>query len=260
MTAGVPQGSILGPTLWNIMYDDVLNTEFMDDGVELIAYADDLAILVTAKDQKSLEAKTNNSLEMINEWMIENHLELAPQKCEVLPLNGKKPLPNLNIVLGSQTLKVAKQARYLVVILDSRLSNTPHIDHVINKATKTIGCLSRLMPRCKGASEKQRRLLATVADSIVMYGAPVWAPSLSKTKTNRKKLIRTQRQLAIRITQAYRTTSTSALLVLASTVPWPLMALERYKRFHRKTDKKKGPGRNSPRMAKRLGERFRKDG
>lgn len=239
MTAGVPQGSILGPTLWNIMYDTVLNTEHMGEGVELIAYADDLAVLVTAENQRTLEFRTNNALEIINEWMSDNHLELAPQKCEVLPLNGKKPLPGLKIQLGTHTLKIVKQARYLGVILDSRLSFTPHIDHTTNKAIKTIGHLTRLMPRCRGASEKQRRLLATVADSITMYGAPVWAPAITKLKTLKKKLIKTQRQIAIRVSQAYRTVSSSALLVIASMIPWPLLALERYKRFHRKTDKKK---------------------
>lgn len=45
----VPQGSVLGPTLWNILYDDVLRLQ-LGKNANLIAYADDIAMIVHSND------------------------------------------------------------------------------------------------------------------------------------------------------------------------------------------------------------------
>ena len=57
-TCGVPQGSILGPLLWNIHYDGVFDVE-MPDGVTIVGYADDLAV---AKTGTVLQHNINTAL------------------------------------------------------------------------------------------------------------------------------------------------------------------------------------------------------
>jgi len=48
LTIGVPQGSVLGPLLWSIMYDSLLTTR-MTEGIILVGYADDIAIVGGAR-------------------------------------------------------------------------------------------------------------------------------------------------------------------------------------------------------------------
>jgi hypothetical protein len=64
VTCGVPQGSVLGPVLWNLIYDGILNID-MPEGVETIAFADDLTVVTTAKTEEQLMRNTNKELHKI---------------------------------------------------------------------------------------------------------------------------------------------------------------------------------------------------
>lgn len=61
VTVGVAQGSILEPTLWNILYDGVLRIELTQMATS-IGFADDLALVVSADDEVDLMRHTNECL------------------------------------------------------------------------------------------------------------------------------------------------------------------------------------------------------
>ena len=54
----------MGPELWNVFYESVLDSQPAPD-TELVAYADDLAIIITAKTKELLEATANLAIQNI---------------------------------------------------------------------------------------------------------------------------------------------------------------------------------------------------
>lgn len=183
-TAGVPQGSILGLLLWNAVYNSVLELENLPQGVQTIAYADDFAILVTAKEEQVLENRTNKALRLVDDWMKRNYLTLAPQKSEAILLIGRKKCGDLRIKLEDHQIQLSNEVKYLGVTFDRGLTGSAHIKHGTAKASAVAGKVSRLMPRICGASESKRRLLASVAESVILYAAPIWAPVIKETRNN----------------------------------------------------------------------------
>ena len=175
-------------------------------------------------------------MEEVARWMETHHLELAPQKTEAVLLIGRKRCqPLTGLALRGFAVETKKEVKYLGVVLDQGLTSAPQIQYALDKARKAVAGLSRIMPRTHGASEGKRRLLASVASSIALYGAPVWADAL-KRKTNVKKMASVQRLMAIRICRAYCTAETQAVLVIARQTPWQLLAEERTRRHGGRTE------------------------
>ena len=85
MTAGVAQGSILGPDIWNVGYDEVLDLP-MPPGVYLVGYADDLVIVIMTKDTRLTQMRLSQFPRQVDGWMQSWGLQLAIQKTELLYL------------------------------------------------------------------------------------------------------------------------------------------------------------------------------
>lgn len=257
MTAGVPQGSVLGPTLWNLAYDDVLRLP-LSEGVKTIAYADDLAVLVAGKEIEDVETKANWALEDISTWMREHSLELAPEKSEAVVLLKRKKDRSPKLQVDGHPIRLATSVRYLGVMLEKDKKIKEHIRVSTLKASVAATKIARILPRTYGASEAQRRVLATVAESIALYGSPVWGPEALKHQYNKDSLEKCQRIMAIRITRGYRTVSTKALFVLARTIPWPLLIQQRISLYQEKK-RSETPAEEEDESANRIEEQINED-
>lgn len=242
MYAGVPQGSLAGPLLWNILYDEVLRLK-MPDEVTLYAYADDLAILVTSKTEVGIQWRTNKAIETICNWMDEMELKLAPEKTEIIWLTGRKKCRNIDIKVLGEKINMQETTKYLGVYLDRQLTFSTHIDYVLGKASRSVNSLARIMPRQGGPGTAARRVLNQVFESIILYAAPVWVNTL-KTKKFRDKLLTIQRKMLLKVSRAYRTTSTDALQVITGVPPIDLRLEQRAMAFRQEKEQKEETKQN----------------
>lgn len=121
VTGGVPQGSVLGPLLWIIMYNALLLLQ-LPKGVTIVAFADDAALIVIAKFLEQITALFGEAIVKIKEWMFSVGLQLAAHKTEVLLVISRKVMETVTLSVGNAEITTQPFIRYLGVIIDARLN------------------------------------------------------------------------------------------------------------------------------------------
>lgn len=222
--AGVPQGSVLGPTLWNFLYDGLLRLP-MPEGVELVAYADDIAVVAQAAVIFKVGELLEEAAEIVVNWLAAIGIELTVEKTELVIPTRKRKHNTLNVTIKGQSISSKPSVRYLGIHFDQRVNFGAHALYVAQKADSTTRFLRAIMPNLGGPRSRSRRLLSSVPHSMMLYGAPIWARNMSASGL--KALAKCQRQIALWVATAHRTISGDALLVIAGIPPIDMLATER---------------------------------
>uniref|UniRef100_A0ABD2W222 Reverse transcriptase domain-containing protein n=1 Tax=Trichogramma kaykai TaxID=54128 RepID=A0ABD2W222_9HYME len=181
ITAGVPQGLVLRPILWNVMYDSIFRLK-LEEGVCIVGFADDIAVVVVAGTTYEVEDILSRAIERVRDALWGLGLETVDHKTEALLLSKKRRLETITIEVGDCFIASSPCIRYLGLQLDARLTFNDHLRAASERASRVAGALSQIMPTIGGPRSSQRRLYANVIDSILLYGAPIWrAEELQET-------------------------------------------------------------------------------
>lgn len=221
-----------------------------------MGFADDIAIVVSDQDIGRLVDKTNVALERISMWLHFRGLEMAPEKTEAMMVTTRRA-GHLEVEVEGIRIALSRKVKYLGVWLDTLLTFGPHVRETAAKAERTVAALTRLMPNIGGPGEFKRRILYHVAQSVILYGAPIWRDAMG-VNTYKNILTSIQRKMTLRVIRAYRTVSAAAAAVLSSIPPIHLIVDERGRidtREPRGSGGQKGrAGKNSGAMAIRMGK------
>lgn len=140
---GVPQGSVLRPTLCNILWDELWRVD-LPDGVTLIAFAYDIAMLIQAKAEEMDE--TNVAMLRVAKWHAANQLDLAPKETEVAFPTKRRRISRVVSDVRGLNIDPTSAVKYLGVWIDTELTLAYHVKEIIEETEKTITALSHRRP------------------------------------------------------------------------------------------------------------------
>ncbi|UYV63823.1 hypothetical protein LAZ67_2005756, partial [Cordylochernes scorpioides] len=234
ISKGCPQGSVLGPFLWNIVFDELLTLDYRNN-VFPQAYADDLVVVVSGCRPSQLPA-AQHTIDMIARWCSLHKLELSVGKCQAMVLlrpHGRLPEPRRDLVIHGRPIQWCDSIKVLGVRFDQRLS---FYQHVVEVCAKVRGMLPRLTAAANLNFGFGYRALRTLYLQVVVpaiaYASAVWFPNLSQRSLN--VLLSAQRPFLVRACRAFRSTSNAALISLSRVLPLDLEILAKTELYLKK--------------------------
>ncbi|CAM5166439.1 unnamed protein product [Eretmochelys imbricata] len=171
VTSGVPQGSVLGPILFNLFITD-LGTK---SGSVLIKFVDDTKLGGIANTERDQDIKLEDLDDLVN-WSNSNRMKFNSEKCKVMHLGMNNK--NFCCKLGTHHLEVTEEEKDLGVLFDHRKTMSCQCDMAVKKANAALGCIRQ------GISSRDKEVLVPLYKALVKphleYCVQFWCPMFKK--------------------------------------------------------------------------------
>lgn len=171
--AGVPQGSVLSPTLYNIYTSDLNVTHS-----EKAFFADDSCLYVSAKSPHKVVKKLNAAGKELSDFAIKWKIKINDSKTNAAfftKRTAQKWLPSEEITIRNSRIAWSNSIKYLGVTLDKTLTFKTQTDLIADKALKLLGMLYPLLSRKSRLNTANKILIyRAIIQSVLLGACPVW--------------------------------------------------------------------------------------
>lgn len=187
--AGLPQGSVLSPTLYSLYTSDIN----IRRNQEAAFYADDSAFICCGKVSnaivKRMQQTINSSQKYFNKWKIK--VNNNKTQAIIFPYNkSPKRVPSQNLYSQGNIIPISESIKYLGIILDKKLLFKQHVKHICEKSIRCGCALYPLLNRRSSLNLKNKILLYKMCiRPILTYGCQVWYGKTAKTHTKKLQII-----------------------------------------------------------------------
>lgn len=189
--AGVPQGSLLSPHLFNMFINDIPKPKHC----RLAIYADDTALYssVMTPNLNSLITIIENGLKEIETFFNGWRIKINDSKTEAILFSHstimQREKQKFKIKHNNNELQWKTAVKYLGVMMDQKLLYRSNIDYLINKAKKNIAVLYPLLKkRSKLNFHSKLTIYRSYIRPIITYACPVWS-NTAKTHMNKIQVL-----------------------------------------------------------------------
>ena len=157
---GVPEGTILGPLLFNIYVNDL--AKIVEEDCTVVQYADDTFLFTSDTDEILGKTKLEHNISKIIDFFAKSQLVVNKQKTEYVVFSTRKRLTNTVLNVDNEGIAESNSVKYLGVIIDSKLKFDGEVKKILQRIAcgiKVLNTLSKRLP------EKTKFLLL---DAIVI--------------------------------------------------------------------------------------------
>lgn len=190
---GLPQGSVIAPTLFNIYINDIPKNQ----NTKLAMFADDTAIFATSVREEQAKNYLQRHINQLQLYFEKWKLKINVDKTQLTVFNHKHR-HNLNhtITINNINIQETDTVKYLGVILDRKLLFKHHIEEVRKKARIAKSIIYPYIQKTNPLSRQLKlRLYKAYIRSIILYAAPIWSQTanylMEKIETLERNTLRT---------------------------------------------------------------------
>ena len=162
---GVPQGSILGPLLFNIFICDMF---YFLEGFDIANYADDSTPYCAGKSAESVVNNLEQSSTILFKWLNNNYMKVNTGKSHLL-LSGNS---RATATIDNSYIESEDEQVLLGITIDSNLTFENHIRNICKKASQKLNALARFAPYMN--IQKRRTIMKSFVTSQFSYCPLIW--------------------------------------------------------------------------------------